>query len=88
MGNSDKGRAVEILKRLCLGQKRKIITIALGDSPNDVEMLENVDYPVIVQKKDGSYDRRIRVKNLIKAEGIGPEGWNRVMIKLLKTLIF
>lgn len=86
MGDSDKGRAVEIMKKLYLKQFGKIMTIALGDSPNDIEMLEKVDYPVVVQKKDGSYDRRIRVKNLIKAEGIGPEGWNRAVIELVKSL--
>ena len=85
MGDSDKGRAVEILKRLYEKQYRKIKTAALGDSPNDIEMLKNVDYPVAVQKKDGSCDRRIRVRHLIRADGFGPEGWNRAVIDLLKV---
>ncbi len=89
MGNSDKGRAVNILKRLYAKQYRKIVTIALGDSPNDIEMLQNVDYPVAVQKKDGSYNREIirKVKGCGKAEGIGPEGWNTAVIKLLETVV-
>ncbi len=87
MGNTDKGRAVKILKKLYHRENRKIFTVALGDSPNDIEMLKNVDYPVIVQKNDGSYDKRIRVKNLMKADGIGPEGWNRAVMKLLKALL-
>jgi mannosyl-3-phosphoglycerate phosphatase len=86
MGKSDKGRAVEIVKRLFEKQYRNVKTVALGDSPNDIEMLQNVDYPVAVQKRDGSYDRRIRVTRLIRAEGIGPEGWNRAVIDLLKVL--
>ncbi len=84
MGNTNKGRAVEILKKLYARQNHKLITAALGDSQNDIDMLRNVDYPIIVQKKDGVCDRRIRVKNLIKADGIGPEGWNRAVIKLLE----
>ncbi len=86
MGNSDKGRAVEIVKRLYEKQYGNIKTAALGDSPNDIEMLKNVDYPVAVQKKDGSCDRRIRVRRLIRADGIGPEGWNRAVIDLLKKV--
>ncbi len=82
-GKSDKGRAVEVLKKLYDIQNCKIITIALGDSPNDIEMLRKVNYPIVVKKCDGSYDKRIKVKKLIKADGIGPEGWNRAVIKLL-----
>lgn len=85
MGNSDKGRAVEILKNLYTKQD-KIITAALGDSPNDIDMFKKVEYPIIVQHKDGSYDRRIKIRGLIKAEGIGPEGWNKAVVWLLKTL--
>ena len=80
MGNSDKGRAVVILKGLYSGQNPQVTTIALGDSPNDIEMLRSVDCPVVVHKKDGSHDRRIRVKNLMKADGIGPDGWNKAVI--------
>lgn len=83
-GKSDKGRAVSILKKLYNIQNRKIITIALGDSPNDIEMLQNVDYPIVVQEPDGFYDKRIKVKKLIKADGIGPEGWNKAVMKLLE----
>ncbi len=86
MGDSDKGRAVGILKELYAGRYRNIVTAALGDSPNDIEMLRSVDYPVVVRKKNGEYDRRIRVRNLIRADGIGPEGWNRAVIKLLESM--
>ncbi len=86
-GKSNKGRAVSILKKLYDVQNQKIITIALGDSPNDIEMLQNVDYPIVIQKPDGSYDKRIKVKKLIKAEGIGSEGWNRAVRSLLNKLL-
>ena len=46
-------------------------------------MLEKVDYPVIVQKPDGSYDQRIKVPNIIKADGIGPDGWNKAISKVI-----
>lgn len=84
MGSTDKGRAVEILKKLYSRQFGDIMTIALGDSLNDIEMLEMVDYPIIVKKADGGYERRIKVKNLIKADGIGPNGWNKTITSYLK----
>ncbi len=86
LGNSDKGRAVEILKELYRKEFGEISTVALGDSPNDIPMLTTVDYPIVVQKPDGSYDARINIPILIKAEGIGPDGWNNAIIKLIKIV--
>ena len=89
MGDSDKGRAVNIIKKLYQKQYGKFVTIGLGDSTNDIEMLQNVDYPVVVQKKDGSYNREIirKVKGCIKADGIGPDGWNKAVIELFETVV-
>ncbi|GBE06137.1 glucosyl-3-phosphoglycerate/mannosyl-3-phosphoglycerate phosphatase [bacterium BMS3Abin10] len=84
MGNGDKGRAVKILTKLYRKQYGKITTIALGDSPNDTEMFEIVDYPIMIRKPGGSYDKRIKVKKkLIRADGAGPEGWNIAVKNLL-----
>lgn len=83
LGYSDKGKAVSILIDLYKKQFGEIVTVALGDSPNDIPMLERVDYPVIVQKPDGSHDRRIDVPQLVRAEGIGPAGWNETIVKFL-----
>lgn len=88
MGDSDKGRAVEILKTLYADEFSEIATVALGDSLNDLEMLRAVDYPVVVQKKDGSYDKSFSSRKLKRANGIGPDGWNRAVIDLLETLVF
>lgn len=85
MGNSDKGRAVRILKMLYEVDAIKVMTVALGDSPNDIEMLNNVDRPFVLQKEDGSYNQQIlnEVKGCVKVDGIGPEGWNKAVKKLL-----
>jgi len=85
MGNSDKGRAVEVLKDLYTKQRGEIISIALGDSVNDIEMLDKADYPVVIQKQDRSYNSEVmkKVKGCIKSGGVGPEGWNRAVLKLL-----
>lgn len=69
--------------------KRKfgeIITIAIGDSPNDIPMFEKVDYPVIVRKPDGSHDRKMDIPNLIKADGIGPDGWNKAILRFVSDI--
>lgn len=84
LGNSNKGKAVSILIDLYEKKFLEITTIAIGDSPNDLPMLERVDYPVIVQKPDGSYDQGINIPNLIRAEGIGPEGWNKAIRSILR----
>ncbi|MDA8214661.1 MAG: HAD-IIB family hydrolase [Nitrospiraceae bacterium] len=83
LGDSNKGKAVSILIDIYKRKFGEIITIAIGDSPNDIPMLEKVDYPVIVQKPDGSYDQRIKVPNIIKADGIGPDGWNKAISKVI-----
>lgn len=88
LGDNDKGRAVAILIDLYKKLFGQIITIAVGDSPNDLPMLEQVEYPVIVQKPDGTYNSDMNVHNLIKADGIGPEGWNRIILKLIKENIY
>jgi mannosyl-3-phosphoglycerate phosphatase len=82
-GANDKGRAVEILTELYKAQLGEVTTIALGDSNTDAPMLRKVDYPVLVQKDDGTYDENVTARNLIKAEGIGPEGWNKAVTELL-----
>ena len=83
MGDSDKGRAVSIVIELYKKKCNEIVTVALGDSPNDIPMLERVDYPIIVKKPNGDYDQRIRIPNLIKADGVGPEGWNKAVLTLI-----
>jgi len=82
MGNSDKGKAVRILSGIYEKETGGVKTIALGDSLNDLPMLKEAEIPVLVQKKDGNYDRNIKLNNLVWANGIGPVGWNSAILKL------
>jgi mannosyl-3-phosphoglycerate phosphatase len=84
MGGSDKGKAVSILSELYRKKLGDISTIALGDSPNDLPMLEKADFPVLIEKPGGGWDPLIDAPNLIRADGVGPEGWNRAVLKLLQ----
>ena len=83
MGDNDKGKAVKILKHLYGKVFGESVTIGLGDGFNDLPMLKEVDYPVLIQKEDGSYDSRIELPNLTKAKKIGPSAWNEEVLEVL-----
>jgi mannosyl-3-phosphoglycerate phosphatase len=87
LGQSDKGKAVSILIDLYKQKYGAVTTIGIGDSQNDLPMLKEVDIPVVVQKPDGTYDSSLSVPRLIKAQGIGPSGWNDAMISLIPKLM-
>jgi mannosyl-3-phosphoglycerate phosphatase len=86
LGESDKGRAFSIVADLYREKLGEIITIALGDSPNDIPMLERTDIPILVKKPNGKHDPRVHLPRLIRAEGVGPSGWNAAIISLLKEI--
>lgn len=54
------------------------VSIALGDSANDLTMLANVDVPVLIPHQDGSYIA-CDITNLTKAPCPGPKGWNSAL---------
>jgi mannosyl-3-phosphoglycerate phosphatase len=75
LGN-DKGRATQILMDHFKMEylPRPLLFIGLGDSENDYPMLKLMDKPILVQRSDGSWSDS-KIKNIIKANGIGPSGW-------------
>jgi len=84
LGESNKGKAVSILKALYMTAFGQILTVGVGDSQNDIPMLEAVNIPVIVQKEGGVYDPAVDVPNLVRAGGVGPHGWGRFVRALLQ----
>ena len=84
-GPNDKGQAVSMVLGAYARALHGTRCVALGDSPNDLSMLLAVDLPVVVQRPDGSWDPRLLdcLPNAIKAEGIGPVGWNQAVLALL-----
>lgn len=50
LGNCDKGKATSILKNLYLQQFKRILSIGVGDSDNDLTMLKIVDKPFFINK--------------------------------------
>jgi len=83
MGENDKGSAVTVLKGLYEKQYGPLRAIGIGDNLNDLPLLRAVDCPVLVQNENGTYVEEISLPNIIKADGIGPQGWNRAILRLL-----
>jgi mannosyl-3-phosphoglycerate phosphatase family protein len=97
---TDKGIAVGILKKLFKDKFHNNVTFfGIGDSTNDIPMLNLMDIPILVQRQDSSWvdDGEIKMKNavdsnrissnkLIKVEGIGPNGWENALHKIILEL--
>jgi mannosyl-3-phosphoglycerate phosphatase family protein len=84
MGDHHKGRAVNILRRLYEQRDGAVRSVGIGDSLNDLPFLLGVDLPVLVKKENGRYDARIDIPGLVRSNGVGPAGWNEIVIELLK----
>ena len=80
----DKGKAVEIVLAIYRDLNGPFVSIALGDSPNDISMLEAVDKAVLMQGRDGAYMAGPINSDLIKAKGGGPKAWNDAVLTILK----
>lgn len=64
-------------------------TIALGDAPNDVEMLEAADYAVIVGNPHHTPLPLLQGEpsdRVIRTQRPGPEGWNAAVLELIGRL--
>ena len=85
-GHHDKGQAVLLLRDMYRQQSGDFTMIALGDSHNDLPMLEVADYPILIKKHDGSYDSSITLDNLILSRSSGPSGWCETLLELLPAL--
>lgn len=82
----NKGRAVGIVLNIYRQLRGPIFSIGLGDSPNDISMLRVVDKAVLMQDRDGVHIKGLVHPDLTKAEGNGPEAWNRVILDILADI--
>jgi mannosyl-3-phosphoglycerate phosphatase family protein len=94
---TDKGLAVGLLKRLFNNKLHNDVTFfGIGDSPNDVPMLNLMDVPILVQRPNSSWlnNEEMKIKNgsdsigidfarIIKVEGVGPNGWENAINKII-----
>jgi mannosyl-3-phosphoglycerate phosphatase family protein len=84
MGDHDKGKAVNILRKLYERAQGPAALMGLGDSLNDLPFLLAVDQPVLIRREDGSHDPRIDIPGLYRTSGIGPAGWNEAVLRALE----
>ncbi len=85
--HQDKGKAVQIMKDIFVKNFGElIVSIGIGDSENDIPMLENVEIPVLIPHPDGNYED-VPLKNLTKARYQGSKGWNDSVWRLLDDLL-
>lgn len=77
--NAGKGRAVNWLLNNYQNQGEKIITVGLGNSPNDLSMLENVEIPIIIPNPKGVH-KGLQNKPWQVAPESGCQGW-AIMVK-------
>jgi mannosyl-3-phosphoglycerate phosphatase family protein len=63
-----------------------IRTIALGDSGNDLLMLQLVDRPILMPKPDGSFAREVtaRMPDIRRAKQPGSAGWAVALLQALR----
>jgi mannosyl-3-phosphoglycerate phosphatase len=81
MGGGGKGKAVEVLSGLYRKMWGKIETVGLGNGLNDLPLLQQVDIPILVQRRDHSWED-IDLPRLRRVPGVGPEGWSRAILEL------
>ncbi len=86
LGKTDKGKALELVvkgyqKETDLSDAK---TIAIGDTLNDVAMLQKADIKILVKRYNGRYDARVQIDNLIYSPYIGSKGWSSSILRMLK----
>ena len=82
--DSNKGKALRILKTLFdrhFGGKTE--SIGIGDSANDLPLLNSVDRPFLVQKPPGNWTD-FSAKGIRKIPAIGPNGWTKMAQEILQ----
>ena len=79
---SDKGTAIKLLNLLLRKKYGKIRTVGLGDSANDLPLLDAVDFPFLVQKPSGKWEAVDNPK-INKVEAVGPRGFTLAIHSLL-----
>lgn len=87
-GDTDKGRAVELVASLYAQLWGPIRTIGAGDSAMDLPLLEAVDVPILMAKPGGAYDPVLmeRVQAPVLSQTAGPAGWSEAVLKSLDLL--
>jgi mannosyl-3-phosphoglycerate phosphatase len=87
-GNNDKGLAVARMISLLDQRYGPVVSIGVGDSKNDLEMLLNVQFPILVKKINEQHDQDLllQIPDINLAHHTGPVGWNEMVLKLIARI--
>jgi mannosyl-3-phosphoglycerate phosphatase len=92
---ADKGAAVRRLTSLFQAHHGRVITVGLGDSANDLPLLDAVDRPYLVQRPDHTWQEigfgtdepaAARERAITRVPAVGPAGWRWVVEGLLEEV--
>ena len=85
--NQDKGAAVRKIIDIYKSNWRPAIvsSIGIGDSENDLPMLEEVDIPVYIPNPQSSH-QAFSLPGLVRAKEPGSRGWNRAVESILNRI--
>ena len=85
-GECDKGKALQWLMSLFCTQdaNQKTISIALGDSHNDVAMIERADYGILIRSPVHEFP--VTTKAVFKTKQTGAKGWVEGITHVFNTL--
>ena len=67
-----------------------ITSLSLGDAPNDIEMLENTDFGIIIANDHGADIPPLSgeaTNHIIRSNKHGPSGWNEAVLNFLSMHI-
>ena len=62
------------------------VSAGLGDSFNDISMLEQVDIPVLIKNPHSKTPDVSHIQNIIESELPGPAGWNVEVLNIINKI--
>jgi mannosyl-3-phosphoglycerate phosphatase len=84
-GVTDKGLAIRKLKSLYAQSWGKVLTVGLGDSLNDLPLLQEVDIPIVVRNPAAGATTRLlrKIPTARISSAPGPRGWNEMVLEVV-----
>jgi mannosyl-3-phosphoglycerate phosphatase len=85
----DKGIALSaVVSYYRMAWRTEIRTIALGNSANDLPMLQLVQWPILMPLPDGSYDAEVTkaLPRIERSPEPAPEGWGHAVLHAVTSL--
>lgn len=67
------------------GNGRPVLTVALGDSPNDLDMLQGADIAVIIKSAKSERIELSGPARIIRTQRPGPAGWHDAIMDILSA---